>query len=47
MTVCRAKNVNADLIAVEGAGHGGGGQKKDWEDGFAKLLKFLREKLSA
>lgn len=47
MTVCRAKNVNADLIAVEGAGHGGGGQKKDWEDGFAKLLKFLRKKLSA
>lgn len=48
MAVCRAKNVNADLIAIEGAGHGGGdGRKKDWEEGFTKLFKFLREKLSA
>ncbi|HNB23752.1 MAG TPA: alpha/beta hydrolase [Candidatus Melainabacteria bacterium] len=47
MSVCREKNVNADLIAIEGAGHGGGGQMKDWQVGFAKLLKFLHEKLSA
>jgi dipeptidyl aminopeptidase/acylaminoacyl peptidase len=47
MEVCHAKNVNADLIAIEGGGHGGGGKTKDWENGFAKMLKFLQEKLSS
>lgn len=47
MDICRAKNINADLIAIEGGGHGGGGKTKDWENGFAKMLKFLQEKLSS
>ncbi len=45
MTVCKSKNVHADLITIEGAGHGGGGNKKDWDSSVAKLLQFFREHL--
>ena len=44
---CREKNATAELIPIEGGGHGGGGDAKDMANSVASLFKFLRQHFSA
>ena len=47
ISLCREKNADANLISIEGADHGGGGNPNDWASSMASILKFLRQHLAA
>lgn len=47
ISICREKNAAADLITIEGGGHGGGGDPKDMANSVVSIFKFLRQHLLA
>lgn len=42
---CKKAGVEAELITIEGGGHGGGGDPAAWSQAFAKSVAFLRKHL--
>jgi dipeptidyl aminopeptidase/acylaminoacyl peptidase len=45
LTACQEANVNAELITVEGGGHGSGGNSRDWARANDRIIEFFEKYL--
>jgi len=45
LELCKKVGVDAELITIEGGGHGGGGNQADWNASIVKMAEFLKKHL--